>query len=233
MKNVDGIWCNSLSESPFYIQSFSDFHDHNPEFKDLTYDEANKNYNGSVVLDNGETISISYFFKNGVLTKVIEFDEYGDKMIFSFTDIGTTVVNVPDSIPLSTHYVFKVFPDCGGCEKMDISLYSLPSTIKEVYRAGYGGYIFFVEFKGYSSKNVAVIGVDGNGNVIGTKVIESDDVMGLDGYDEFDNNGCFIGVNLDTIDGVDIVAGCTLSIAGYRSAVKDALASANILEIKN
>ena len=40
----------------------------------------------------------------------------------------------------------EVMPDGGTFEKVDISTYTLPATVKEAHKASNGGYVFQVEF---------------------------------------------------------------------------------------
>lgn len=125
----------------------------------------------------------------------------------------------------------EVMPDGGSFEKMDISSYTLPSTIQEVHKASNGGYVFQIGFSGFNPGNIAMVGVSANGEVTGTKVITNTESSGFgaDHLPALDGKGHYNGSTLDTIDGVDTVSGCTVSTSAYRSAVKDALSAATIL----
>ncbi len=125
-----------------------------------------------------------------------------------------------------------VMPNGGTFEKVDISSYEgLPEGINEVYTASNGGYVIQITFAGFNPGNVAMIGIDAEGKVTGTKVITNVESSGYgaDRLPELDANGHFNGADINTIDGVDTVAGCTVSSKAYRSAIKDALAAATIL----
>ena len=130
----------------------------------------------------------------------------------------------PSNIP---PYASEVMPNGGSFERMDIDSYSLPDSIKEVYKAANGGYVFIVEFNGFRQGNVAAIGVDDNGVIVGTKIIKSNDTYGK--FEEWDTTGYFDGVNLETINDVDSVSGCTMSYSAYRTVIKAVLEAAKIL----
>ena len=132
--------------------------------------------------------------------------------------------------------LLEVMPDGGTFELVDLSSYeNVPATVKEAYKASNGGYVLKLEYNGYASGNVAMVGVSADGKVTGTKLITIADKGGKDGKDSaaelpiMDANGHFVGADIGTIDGVDTVAGITTSSKFYRAAVKDALAAATIL----
>ena len=127
--------------------------------------------------------------------------------------------------------LLEVMPDGGEFEKVDISSYSLPATIKEANKASNGGYVFQVEFAGFNPGNVAMIGVSADGKVTGTKVITNTESSGYgaDHLPALDSKNHYKDADASTIDTVDTVAGCTVSTKAYRAAVKDALNAATIL----
>ena len=127
--------------------------------------------------------------------------------------------------------LLEVMPDGGEFEKVDISSYSLPATIKEAHKASNGGYVFQVEFAGFNPGNVAMIGVSADGKVTGTKVITNTESSGYgaDHLPALDSKNHYKDADVSTIDTVDTVAGCTVSTKAYRAVVKDALNAATIL----
>ena len=127
--------------------------------------------------------------------------------------------------------LLEVMPDGGSFEKMDISSYELPATVKEVNKASNGGYVFQVEFSGFNPGNVAMIGVSADGKITGTKVITNTESSGYgaDHLPALDGKGHYNGSDLSSIEGVDTVAGCTVSTKAYRAVIKDALSAAVIL----
>lgn len=128
----------------------------------------------------------------------------------------------------------EVMPNGGTFTKIELPG-NLPASIKEVHEASNGGYVFQVSFDGYKTGNVAMIGVDADGKVTGTKCITIVDKGGQNGKDsasiipEFDSSGHYTGADIKTISSIDTVAGVTMSTEAYRGAVKDALDAAIIL----
>ena len=116
-------------------------------------------------------------------------------------------------------------------EQIDIGSYHLSSNIKEVYKSySRNEYVFKVEFNGFNMGNVAYIGIDSKGEVAGTRIIVNNETYSYGGATilELDANGHFNGATFDTIEGIDTIAGCTISTKAYRTAIKDALAAAAI-----
>ncbi|MBQ9979135.1 MAG: FMN-binding protein [Clostridia bacterium] len=130
--------------------------------------------------------------------------------------------------------LLEVMPDGGTFEKVDLSTYELPATVKEAHKASNGGYVIQVEWAGFNPGNVSMIGVSADGKITGTKTITVKD-SGGNGKDSateipnMDANGHYVGADATTIDGVDTIGGVTVSTKAYRAAVKDALNAAVIL----
>lgn len=125
--------------------------------------------------------------------------------------------------------LLEVLPEGGSFEEMDISAYTLPSTVSEVYRASAGGYVVKLTTSGYSSGMVLMCGVTPDGYVAGTKLIASAETPSIGGAAAEAFAVLLVGKNVDAIDGIDTISGATKTTAAYRSAVKDALNAAIIL----
>ena len=125
--------------------------------------------------------------------------------------------------------LLEVLPDGGSFELIDISSYTLPATVSEVYRAENGGYVVKLNTTGYNSGMVLMCGVTADGSVSGTKLIASAETPSIGGVAAEGFAVTVEGKTLGDIDGVEIVAGATKTTAAYRSAVKDALNTAVIL----
>lgn len=121
--------------------------------------------------------------------------------------------------------LLEVLPDGGAFEKIDISAYTLPSTVTEAYRAQNGGYVFKLNTVGYSSGLVLMCGVRADGTVSGVACLASTETLGHE--KTFGQN--LIGKTADTVTAVDTVSGATKTTGAMRSAVKDALNAALIL----
>jgi electron transport complex protein RnfG len=118
-----------------------------------------------------------------------------------------------------------VMPGATGFEDVDLSSYTLPATVVEAKREKSGmGYAIKLETKGYSTGMIIIVGVDSNGVVTGATCIASGETWGL----EKTFGDKTVGKDINTI--VDVEAGATsLTINGYRAAVKDAINAATVL----
>ena len=98
-----------------------------------------------------------------------------------------------------------VLPGGEGFEKVDISAYTFPATITDVYREKNGGYVFQMKTTGYKADFVLMCGIDKDGVVAGTACISSGETLGAEAtYGEQ-----LKGQKVDTIDGVATVSGAT------------------------
>ncbi len=122
----------------------------------------------------------------------------------------------------------EVYADGGNFTKVDIKDKNLPATVKEVYAASNGGYVFKLVTKGYAAGMTIMCGIDGNGVITGAKYISGGETNGA----EVTMSERVPGFTLDTIDGVDTTVTPTapLTVGGYLGAIKDALNAVKILE---
>ncbi len=118
-----------------------------------------------------------------------------------------------------------VMPGANGFEDVDLSAYQLPATVKEVKRETSGmGHAIKLETKGYATGMIIIVGVDTNGVITGATCVTSNETWGL----EKTLGDKMVGKDINTV--VDVEAGATsLTVNGYRAAVKDALNAATIL----
>jgi Na+-translocating ferredoxin:NAD+ oxidoreductase RnfG subunit len=118
-----------------------------------------------------------------------------------------------------------VMPDGKSFEKLDISKYTLPSTVTEAYKAETGGYVLKLETAGYSSGFIIMCGVNADGTVSGAVTLASGETLGYEKtYGE-----ALKGKGMEDIEKADTVSGATKTTEAYRAAVKDALSAAVIL----
>jgi electron transport complex protein RnfG len=122
--------------------------------------------------------------------------------------------------------LLQVMPDGEGFEKIeDLSAYTLPSTVTEVYREKNGGFVVTLTTAGYGSDMVIMCGVDANGNVTGAVCLSSNETLGH----EKTFGEKFTGKDAAGVDAVDTISGATKTTAAYKNAIKDALNTAIIL----
>jgi electron transport complex protein RnfG len=121
--------------------------------------------------------------------------------------------------------LLEVMPEGGSFEKVDLSSYTVPSTVSEVYRAKNGGYVVKLTTTGYSTGFVILCGINADGTVSGVVCLESTETLGHE--KTYGQN--FVGKNSEGVEAVDIISGATKTTGAYKSAIKDALNTAIIL----
>ncbi len=122
-----------------------------------------------------------------------------------------------------------VMPNGKSFEKVDISNYTLPSTVVEAYKAETGGYVLKLETAGYASGFVIMCGVGADGKVTGAAVLSSGETPSIGGVAADKMAVNVAGKDASDIDSVDTIAGATKTTEAYRAAIKDALNAAIIL----
>lgn len=112
-----------------------------------------------------------------------------------------------------------VMPDAKGFEDVDLSKFELPATVKEAKKETSGlGYAIKLEATGYKPGMVIIVGISADGVITGATCIASSETWGL----ETSLGDKMVGKDVNTV--VDVEAGATsLTVNGYRAAVKDAL----------
>lgn len=118
-----------------------------------------------------------------------------------------------------------VMPEGADFQPVEIGRYALPETVTEVYRAGGGGYVVTLETVGYATGMVILCGVDQNGVVTGAICLSSSETLGY----EADYGAAAVGATAETVDGLDVISGATMTTEAYKNAIKDALETASIL----
>ncbi len=118
-----------------------------------------------------------------------------------------------------------VLPDGEEFTSVDLSVYELPSTVTEAFTEKNGGVVVKLTTSGYGSDMVIMVGIDGSGTVTGATCLSSNETLG---YEKTYGENT-VGATVDTVDGIDVIAGATKTTAAYKGAVKDALNTAVIL----
>ena len=118
-----------------------------------------------------------------------------------------------------------VMPEGEGFEKMDVSSYTLPATVTEVYKEANGGYVVTLTTAGYGSGFVIMCGVSADGTVTGAVCLASTETLGY----EKTFGERFTGKDAAGVDAVDTISGATKTSSAYKNAIKDALNTAIIL----
>jgi electron transport complex protein RnfG len=129
----------------------------------------------------------------------------------------------------SNEALLEVLPEGGNFELVDISAYTLPESVAEVYKASNGGYVIKINTTGYAPGMVLMCGISADGAVVGTKLVSSGETPSIGGVAAEQFAPAVIGRTLEDIDGVDTVSGATKTTEAYRAAVRDALNAVVIL----
>ena len=101
-----------------------------------------------------------------------------------------------------------VMPEGEGFEKMDISSYTLPATVPEVYKEANGGYVVTLTTAGYGSDMVIMCGVSADNKVTGAVCLSSNETLGKE--KEYGVN--FAGKDAAAVEATDTIGGATIFV---------------------
>ncbi len=121
--------------------------------------------------------------------------------------------------------LLEVMPNGKDFKKVDISAYTLPKTVTEVYSEANGGYVIRLTTTGYASGMNIMCGIKADGTVSGAKCLSSGETLGYE--KTYGEN--FVGLDADGAAAVDTISGATLTSGAYRAAVADAFNAVIIL----
>lgn len=122
--------------------------------------------------------------------------------------------------------LLEVMPLGEGFDSIDLSSYTLPSTVTEVYKETSGkGHVVKLVTSGYGTDMIIMCGVDVNGVVTGAVCLSSNETLGKEKI--YGEN--FLDKDAAGVDAVDTIGGATKTTAAYKNAVKDALNTGIIL----
>ncbi len=146
-------------------------------------------------------------------------------VLLAATNFITSPIIEANEAAAANEALLVVMPNGTGFEPVDISSYTLPSTVNEVFKEASGGYVVKLTTSGYSTGMVIMVGIDANGAVTGATCLGSGETLGYEKtYGE-----TTVGATLETVDSLDTIAGATRTTEGYKNAVKDALNTAVIM----
>ena len=146
-------------------------------------------------------------------------------ILLALTNAVTAPVIKQNQDAAANEALLVVMPEGEGFEKMDISGYTLPSTVTEVYKEAKGGYVITLTTAGYGSGLIVMCGISPDGTVTGAVCLGSTETLGYE--KTFGEN--FTGKDAAGVDAIDTISGATKTTAAYKNAVKDALNTAIIL----
>lgn len=146
-------------------------------------------------------------------------------ILLALTNSITAPVIEKNANAAANEALLIVLPDGEEFTSVDLSSYELPSTVTEAFTEKNGGVVVKLTTSGYGSDMVIMVGVDGSGTVTGATCLSSNETLG---YEKIYGESV-AGATVDTVDGIDVIAGATKTTAAYKGAVKDALNTAVIL----
>lgn len=146
-------------------------------------------------------------------------------VLLAATNFVTAPIIEANEAAAANDALLVVMPNGTGFEAVDISSYTLPATVSEVYKEASGGYVVKLVTAGYSTGMVVMVGVDSQGTVTGATCLASGETLGY----EKTYGDTTVGATLETVDGIDTIAGATRTTEAYKNAVKDALNTAVIM----
>jgi len=121
--------------------------------------------------------------------------------------------------------MYVKMPDAEGFEHIQPDyIEGLPPSIIDIYRATNGiGYIFIAAVNGFSGDITIICAVGNDGNIIATSTLSHTETKGIGTIIEQESFlSTFKGID-DSLDGVDTIAGATISTRAYIHAVGDIL----------
>ena len=147
-------------------------------------------------------------------------------LLLATTNFITAPIIAKNQSASANKALLEVMPNGKGFENVDLSAYTLPSSVTEAYKETDGaGYVFKLVTSGYGSDMVIMCGVDSSGIVTGAVCLSSNETLGK----EKTYGANFANKDSAAVDAVEIISGATKTTEAYKNAVKDALNSAIIL----
>lgn len=147
-------------------------------------------------------------------------------LLLSITNYFTAPIILKNQNASANKALLEVMPVGVGFELVDISSYTLPSTVSDVYRETSGkGHVVKLTTTGYATDMSIMCGVDANGVITGAVCLSSNETLGKE--KTYGEN--FVNKDLTAVEAVDTIGGATKTTAAYKNAIKDALNTAIIL----
>ncbi len=147
-------------------------------------------------------------------------------VILAITNSITAPIIAKNESAAANEALLKVMPEGTGFEQVDISGYTLPATVTEVYKENNGkGYVIKLTTTGYAPGMVIMCGINSDGVVTGAVCLSSNETLSKEkAYGE-----SFKDKNAEEVESTDIIAGATMTTSAYKNAIKDAFNTVTIL----
>lgn len=113
----------------------------------------------------------------------------------------------------------------------ELTLEGAPATVKEAFKAANGaGYVFSMTTKGYGGNFKVVCGIDADGKIVATKLVEHSETQGMGskaGDEPYKSQ--YIGKD-ENLEGVETITGATITTSAYQAAIADAFTAYNMVK---
>lgn len=114
-----------------------------------------------------------------------------------------------------------VLPNGTSFDKVDCDVENVLEAYKD---AGGSGYVFKSQGKGFAGMITLMVGVDSNGKITGTKVMDHSETAGIGTQIEKESfQAQYVGKN-SSLEDVETITGATFSSKGFNTAIKAAFA---------
>lgn len=147
-------------------------------------------------------------------------------LLLAVTNQFTAPIIEKNSAAAANAALLEVMPDGTGFELVDLSTYTLPSTVTEAYKeTGGKGHVIKLTTTGYGTGMVIMCGISADNKVTGAVCLSSNETLGK----EKDYGVNFAGKDAAAVEATDTIGGATMTTGAYKNAIKDALTAVLIL----
>lgn len=147
-------------------------------------------------------------------------------LLLALTNQFTAPIIEKNSAAAANAALLEVMPEGAGFELVDLSTYTLPSTVTEAYKETSGkGHVIKLTTTGYGTGMVIMCGVSADNKVTGAVCLSSNETLGKE--KEYGVN--FAGKDAAGVEATDTIGGATMTTGAYKNAIKDALNAVLIL----
>ena len=141
----------------------------------------------------------------------------------AFMDSITSPIVAEAAAERAQEAMIQIIPDAEGFESIDLSyVEGLPASIREIYRTTNGvGYVLIAAVNGYSGDITVICGIAPDASIIESATLSHTETKGIGTILEEDSFiAPFNGLD-ENLEGIDTVAGATISTRAYIHAIRD------------
>ena len=150
----------------------------------------------------------------------------------AFMDSVTSPVISAAAAERAQEAMGEKIPNATGFDSIQLSnIDGLPASIREVYKTTNDvGYIFIAAVNGFSGDITVICAVDPDGKIIGTSTLSHTETKGIGTILEQESFlSPFKGLD-DRLEGVDTVAGATISTRAFIHAIDDIMVAFSLVK---